>query len=417
MKFMVIGVILGLAGGLLAGFAMQPGDESGGRGDRRKNGEGEGATRLVRADNTEELKRLQDRIDELEALLAASQKTDPETFAGITIPRDDKGIDLLWREFEDTGDLDRLIALMEALLLQGKAGYPRLTQLVLKTVMMGMGGRFREEDALQRLVPAFRMAMRHEKQLVGYVGYLISNDKVPEMMRTPALGAAMFLSMNGVKGTEEFGPKLLEIFMAQSEGSATGGLFAGEQGRMLIDAMGMLKQKESVDPMLRMLADPKHANQSHRLVEALGRIGDPRAVGPLVARLEANAGKDRWWSPELSALGRIGTPEATGAAERYLDSMESNSKFFNQAGRYLRQTRSPRVVEMMRARFRKDRSSGNLWSTLYGLRQTNTPESRQLLEEIANESTNDQIRSQAQNHLAEIKKMAEGFAEAEAAER
>ena len=186
---------------------------------------------------------------------------------------------------------------------------------------------------------------------------------------------------------------------------------------MLIDAMGMLRQKESVDPLLRMLADPKHADQSHRVVEALGRIGDPRAVGPLVARLEANAGKDRWWSPELSALGRLGTPEATGAAERFLDSMESNSKFFNQAGRYLRQTRSPRVVEMMRARFRKDRSSGNLWSTLYGLRQTNSPESRELLEEIANESTNDQIRSQAQNHLAEIQKMAEGLAAAEAAER
>ena len=61
---------------------------------------------------------------------------------------------------------------MEALLLQGKSGYPRLTQLVMKTAMLGMGGRIEEQEAFQRVMPAFRMAMRHEKELVGYVGYL-----------------------------------------------------------------------------------------------------------------------------------------------------------------------------------------------------------------------------------------------------
>ena len=417
MKHLVLGVLLGLAGGFFAGFIAQEESEEGGRGGRRDE-DTESNSVSERVESSRDTAKLRKRIAELEALLAAARNTDPEMMLGITVPKTIQGIDLLWKEFEDTGDLDRLLALMEALLLQGEAGYPRLTQLVMKTAMMGMTGRIEEQDAFQRIVPAFRMAMRHEKELVGYVGYLITNEKAPEMMRTPALGAAMFLSMNGVKGTEEFAPKLLETFMAQSEGSGgPAGMFAGDQGEMLIAAMGMLKQKEAVDPMLRMLADPKQANQAGDIVEALGRIGDPRAVGPLKKRLEAQAGKNRWSNPELQALARIGTPEATGAAEQFLDGIESNSKFFNQAGSYLRVTRSPRVVEMIRARFRKEPSSGNLWNSLYGLRQTNTPESRQLIEEIANESTNDQIREQARNHLVELDKMAKGFEGAVTPER
>lgn len=409
----LLGLVVGLAGGFFAGFLFQEESSSGGRGGRRDEDANPGivSKRVESSDDADELRA---RIAELEMLLAAARNTAPEPMLGITVPTTKEGIDLLWKEFEDTGDLDRLLALMEALLLQGEAGYPRLTQLVLRTAMMGMTGRIEQQEAFQRIVPAFRMAMRHEKELVGYVGYLITNEKTPEMMRTPALGAAMFLSMNGVKGTEEFAPKLLETFMAESEGTgAPGGMFGGEQGSMLIEAMGMLQQKAAVEPLLRMLNDPKQQDQSRRLVEALGRIGDPRAVGPLLKRLEAQGAENRWSNPELLALGRIGTPEATGAAEQFLSGIESNSKFFNQAGSYLRETRSPRVVELIRSRFRKEPSSGNLWNALYGLRRTNTPGSRQLIEEIANESTNEQIRDQARNHLSELDR----FEEATTSER
>ena len=115
---------------------------------------------------------------------------------------------------------------------------------------------------------------------------------------TPALGAAMFLTMNGASGSEKFGPKLLESFIAESEKGKDGGMFAGEQGRMLIEAMGMLQQTAAVDPLLRMLQDPAQADRAQRVIEALGKIGDSRAVGPLIQRLKSNDQKNQCDNPQ-----------------------------------------------------------------------------------------------------------------------
>ena len=107
----------------------------------------------------------------------------------------------------------------------------------------------------------------------------------------------------------------------------------------------------------------------------------------------------------------------TGAAELYLSNVESNSRFFGQAGGYLRETHSAQVVEMIRDRFRKEPSSGNMWNALYGLRQTNTPASRAVLEEIATSATNENTRNQARRHLESLDELAKELAAAGESER
>ena len=127
---LLLGLVLGLAGGFFAGFLFQEESSSGGRGGRR-DVDADPDFVSTRVESSDDAGKLRDRIAELEALLAAARNAEPEPMLGITVPTTTEGIDLLWKEFEDTGDLDRLLALMEALLLQGEAGYPRLTQLVL----------------------------------------------------------------------------------------------------------------------------------------------------------------------------------------------------------------------------------------------------------------------------------------------
>lgn len=409
MRYLIAGLLLGLAAGYGAFWLQHDAGQTGGRGDRRE--EASGSDIVLRKGDGAEIDRLRKLVAKLRADLAAARAAGEPEAAPYDVPTTAEGIALLEKEFQATGNLDRLLALIEALLLQGEAAYPRLTQLLLRVGHMAMSNRIEESEALQRIVPAFRLALRHERKLVGYIGYLITSDKVPSIMKTPALGAAMFLSMNGVAGSEEFGPKLLEIFVAQSENGPAGGLFSRDQGRMLIEAMGMLQQKEAVNPLLRMLADPKQQNNSYRIVEALGRIGDPAAVGPLVQRLNADAGSNRWWRPEVRALARIGTDEAKAAAETYIRSLEEDSQFFNQAGTYLREQPSEQMMALVRERFRKNPAAHNMWSTLRALQEVGTPASRLLLEEIASESTNEQVRQQAARSLKEMLELQKGFEE------
>jgi len=409
MRYLVIGLAVGLAAGYGASYLQHEDGMPGGRGDRRESAENPDI--VLRKGDEAEIERLKGIIADLEAELSkARQGGAPET-APFDLPTTEEGIALLQKEFEETGNLDRLLALIESLLLQGEAGYPRLTRVLQRVVLMAMSNRIEESEAMQRIVPAFRLALRREREAVGYIGYLITNENVPSMMKTGALGAAMFLSMNAVRGSEEFGPKLLEIFVKQAEEGGGGGLFGDEQGRMLIEAMGMLQQKAAVQPLLRMLNDPDRQKQSYRIVEALGRIGDPAAVGPLVQRLKEKGQENPWWSPEVRALARIGTDEAKAAAIAHIRSIENDNQFFNQAGGYLREQPSPEVLAMVRERFRKNPGAHNLWGTVRALEQIRTPESRLLLEEIAAQSTNDHVKKQAARSLEEMAELEKGLRE------
>jgi hypothetical protein len=409
MRYLIVGLVLGLGAGYGASWLQHDEGMNGGRGARRAEATDPGI--VLRKGDAAELERLRELIAQLEADLAAARAAGGPESAPYEVPATEEGIALLEKEFQATGNLDRLLALIEALLLQGEPAYPRLTQLLLRVGHMAMSNRFEEAEAMQRIVPAFRLALRHEQKLVGYIGYLITSDKVPSLMKTPALGAAMFLSMNGVRGSEEFAPKLLEIFVAQADGGPAAGMFGAEQGRMLIDAMGMLQQKEAVNPLLRMLADPKKKDQSYRIVEALGRIGDPAAVGPLVQRLNADRGSNSWWRPEVRALARIGTDEAKAAAEAYIRSLDEDSQFFTQAGAYLREQPTAEMMALVRERFRKNPGAHNMWSTVRALQEVDSPAARLMLEEIAAESTNEQVRQQAVQSLKQLAELQKGFEE------
>jgi len=70
-------------------------------------------------------------------------------------------------------------------------------------------------------------------------------------------------------------------------------------------ALGQIGDSRAVEPLIVALAD-KNAEGRRRAAEALGRIGDDRAVEPLIVALADMNNKDRQWAAE--ALGNIGKP-------------------------------------------------------------------------------------------------------------
>ena len=409
MKTLLVGLIVGG----VSGFALQKyvlTEDTGAAARHRRDTETNAATGGVKREKTPEIDvdLLLAKIRDLEAKLAAAKgagEGDEDLYGGVEVPLTEEGIVTLLESFERTGSLDQLLALIKALLLQGEKGYPRLTRVLIKMVGMGMANRWDEEQLIKRIVPAARMAMQHERQLVGYVGYLLTNDNVPSMMRTGAMGAAMFLSINGVQGSEEFAPKLLEAFLANQ------GPGGDDQQRMLLEAMGMLRQKEAVQPLLAILRDPQRGSDHRRVIEALGRIGDERAVGVLIQRLRMEQPTDNrnWWSgrSEIQALARIGTDEALASVETHLGNLTTDNAFYNQAGAYLRVRKSDKVVGMIRDRFRADPGQSNMWGAVSALRSSGSPAAWSVLEEISRDSTQPQVSEYAKRILSDRAKLTE----------
>jgi len=414
MKTLLVGIVVGaVCGWTVQKFVLTPEEGTPQRRETSSQARPQpSADRAGAADGTE-LDRLRARIAQLEALLAARPEAEQQDlFGGVTVPATAEGIELLLEEFERTGDLDRLLALMKALLLQGEKGYPRLTKVLIRVVARVSTGNIPEEEFLRHVVPALKLGMQHEKELVGYVGYLLTSDEVPAIMRTGAMAAAMFLSVNRVPGSDAFGPMLLQQFLGGDTGA---GLISGgkEQEPMLIEAMGFLREKKAVEPLLAMLRDPVKQDLQRRAIQALGRIGDPRAIGPLVQRLQSKpASENEWWrgSAEIAALARIGTPEATAAAEQYIAGIESAGAFFSQASSYLRARPSDKVVGMIRDRFRANPGGRNIWSAIWGLRSAGTPAAMTVLDEISKSATNPGVRKNAQRILDERKKLRDAAA-------
>ena len=87
------------------------------------------------------------------------------------------------------------------------------------------------------------------------------------------------------------------------------------------EALGEIGDPDAVEPLIGVLRDD---NPSVRMsaAEALGQIGDVRAVEPLIAAM-----KEASWSVRRAAaeaLGRIGDPDATDALTAALEDHDSN---------------------------------------------------------------------------------------------
>ncbi|MBI3394780.1 MAG: HEAT repeat domain-containing protein, partial [Spirochaetia bacterium] len=89
-------------------------------------------------------------------------------------------------------------------------------------------------------------------------------------------------------------------------------------------ALGALKAKEAVDPMMRLLKSSKDLTLKKHIVAALGEIGDKRAIPSI---LGLSAGEKLEMADLVGrSLGRLGGEESWKFMERGLTSDDENDK-------------------------------------------------------------------------------------------
>jgi len=88
---------------------------------------------------------------------------------------------------------------------------------------------------------------------------------------------------------------------------------------VVIQALGEIGEARAVSPLLTLLKDRQVRSA---VAEALGKLGDPRAVGPLIECLKD---ENRWCDgPIALALKRIAAPDTVERLVRALDSRDVN---------------------------------------------------------------------------------------------
>ena len=85
--------------------------------------------------------------------------------------------------------------------------------------------------------------------------------------------------------------------------------------------LGKLGDNRAVDPLIRALSAPGHQTPLHA-AEALGKLGDPRAIEPLL--MLAASGRDKTREAALKALDRLGYEEEEDQDEPNLPEPEAN---------------------------------------------------------------------------------------------
>jgi HEAT repeat protein len=123
-----------------------------------------------------------------------------------------------------------------------------------------------------------------------------------DTMAAVRVAAAQVLGASGQEGA--VGP-LLETLAREQRGDSDPHVLAA-----CCRALGLLKARAAVDALLPLLRsdDNRESNVAAAAATALGRIGDPRAVPPLIALLEKRAYRSMFVTAQ--ALGEIGDPRA-----------------------------------------------------------------------------------------------------------
>jgi HEAT repeat protein len=88
------------------------------------------------------------------------------------------------------------------------------------------------------------------------------------------------------------------------------------------DALGRIGDPRAVDPLIEALQKTEGSYVIGSISDALGRIGDPRAVDPLIEALQKTENPDVIGSIS-DALGRIGDPRAVDPLITVLQKIEN----------------------------------------------------------------------------------------------
>ncbi|HEX5135918.1 MAG TPA: HEAT repeat domain-containing protein [Planctomycetota bacterium] len=397
----VVLLLLGIGTGYYVGTS---GAFPGARGEQRVDTREVLDLRERRVEDLEKIRQLEARIAELERLLAAKAEEEVP-YPGDTPEELEKLLEAVYGE----NNIDLFLDVLDRLLCMGEKGWPILRRMIMDIIFKARFLPSQSDFRVDQLYRFGRIFANREKQLMGFMNYLLLEKDTHPWLKQGALMGGAFYVGSKAPGSEELSQTMMQLFLenAGMNGAAMPGMIPGNIGKkMQIFAVAMSGNKEMIPSLREEYRSTKDKDIQSDIVGALAYLGDPGALPLIQERLDPKQGD---FTREIGALGRIGTEEAHATATAFLRQIPDSQRFYRHARDYVRQGGGASAVLLIRDRIQADPKDPEVANTIGTLRRFPTQESLDTLNLIATSASDPAIQRRAGEAATEVDNRLKGI--------
>ena len=347
-----------------------------------------------------------DLIAQLRADLAAALQAiaDHEKPAASPYPNDTiDSIELAMEDAFAENNVDLLLEVIERLLLMGEPGYPLLRRLIEDIAFRGKFLPGRNEFRMDQIYTAGKVFTKHERPFIGFLNYLLIDNRTHPTMRQGAMMGAAFYVGSEAPGSEELRATLMRQFMEEEglAGFGMGGMPGQMREKMEVMAMMMSNDPAAIPALQKKLKATKDEKMKGDIIGALAYLGDESALPMIQDRLNPQGGDFR---KEIDALARIDSPESHETAANFLKNISNSKNFYRHASRYVRAGGGLAGVMLIKERVAQDPNDPDITRAIGTLNRYPTKESLDTLNLIVQGTEDDKIRTRAEKAAEDVQK-------------
>ena len=386
----------GVAGGLIVDS--QSGGEEG-RTARREGAPREQQWVLQREQDQSRIRELEEQLEALRATLSMQPKKE------VRWPNDTLAdIELLMVNALEENNVDWLMEVIERLLLMGEDGYPMLRRLIEDIAFKGKFLPGGNEFRMDQVYTAGKIFTNHEREFLGFLNYLLIDNRTHPYMRQGAMMGAAFYVGSKAPGSDQLRETLIRKFLEEEGmgGMAIPGMPGRAkqmQERMQVFAMAMSGDKAAVPVLKDKLRTAKDDKTKGDIIGALAYLGDDSVLPTIKDRLDPNGGDFR---RDIDALARIDTAESHDTAAKFLNAIPNSKNFYRHATRYVRGGGGTAGVMLIQERIRQNPSDPEVKNAIGTLSRYPTQESLDTLNLIAQGAEDNKTKERAQSAAESI---------------
>jgi len=388
LSFALLFFAVGMGAGAVLMDAL--GDDPGGR---TAGGTSEARTPdivLKAAEDKERIRELQAELERLRSQLLAEGPPTVNPYPNDSL----ESIELLMQNALAENNVDWLLEVIERLLLMGEDGYPMLRRLIEDIAFRGKFLPGQNEFRVDQLYTVGKIFTKHEREFIGFLNYLLVDNRTVPIMRQGAMMGAAFYVGSKAPGSEDLRETLIKKFL-EEEGGIPGipMLPPKAQERMQVMAMAMTGDKAAIPALQDKLRTTKDDRMKGDIINALAYLGDDSVLPSIQERLDPQGGDFR---REIDALARIDTPQSHETAAQFLKSIPNSKSFYNHASRYVRAGGGTAGVMLIKERVEANPKDPEIAGAIGTLSRYPTKESLDTLNLISQSSEDDKIKERAE---------------------
>lgn len=398
----VVLLLIGIGTGYYVGTS---GALPGARGDRGNTQEVlELRERLV--EDQDRIRALEAEIADLKRQLAARPEArEDDPYPGDTPEQIEKDLEAVYGE----NNIDLFIDVLDRLLCMGERGWPILRRMIMDMIFKAKFLPRESDFRVDQLYRFGRIFANREKQLMGFLNYLLLEKDTHAWLKQGALMGGAFYVGSKAPGSEQLSQTMMQLFLENTGmgNAAMPGMLPGNMGKKFqIMAVAMSGNKDMIPSLRDEYRTTKDKDLQGDIVGALAYLGDPGALPLIQERLDPKQGD---FSREIGALGRLNTEESHAAATTFLRQIPDSKRFYRHARDYVRQGGGSSAVLLIRDRVQADPKDPEIANTIGTLRRFPTRESLDTLNLIANSATDPEVRRRATESATEVDNRLKGI--------